>query len=384
MFSKKIVAAAALLALAVGAQAQVKVYGQLDMSVGKFKSFDQETNNLKGVTKVESGVMSTGSFIGFAGTEDLGGGLKAHFVLESHIGADTGSAGANLQDNFKEEQSNQFWSRSSHVALTGSFGKVALGQYDGLLYTMLTNYSPFGDSQVFAPSQVLHYGSSLLAAGLDDLGTIGQGTSWVNSVTYETPNMAGFTAAVQFSPKENSYTADDIGSTNAAANKDNLGLAVNYAAGPLNVSAVYSKTGENFNAYFTNGGYTEISGIAGTVKTIGLASSYDFGVATLSGEYTKSKLGNQGFAYSTKFYQVGATVPVTANSKVMVAVGRRSFDSVDYYGSTAPKLKQFSLGYEHNLSKRTSVYAAAGNLKYSQGNTSVKSTNYAFGIKHNF
>lgn len=360
MFSKKIVAAAALLALAAGAQAQVKVYGQVDMSVGSFKAFTGPAT-LKSVTRVESGAMSTGSFIGFSGSEDLGGGLKAGFVLESYLAADTGAA------------NTPFWSRSSHLSLSGGFGKVALGQYDSVLYTMLTGFSPFGDSQIFAPSQVLHYGPG---SAIDPFGVttnaLGQGTSWVNSVTYETPNMAGLSATVQYAPKENSVT-------NNPNNKNNFGVGVNYSAGPLSAAAIYSSTGAN-----PGGSYTS------RVLTTGLAASYDFGVATLSGEYTtsKDKNNNGGTEAKTKFYQLGATVPVSAAGKVMVAYGQRKVEN-GFYASTynpAGKAKQFSVGYEHNLSKRTSVYVAATNLKLNASlyGSNTSSKNYAFGIKHNF
>lgn len=366
MFSKKIVAAAALLALAAGAQAQVKLYGQVDMSVGKFKSFNnvQPNGSIKSVTQVESGVMSTGSFIGFSGTEDLGGGLKAGFVLESYLSADTGAANA---------AGAPFWSRSSHLSLTGGFGKVALGKYDSVLYTMLTNFSPLGDSQVFAPNQVLHYSSPLIIGNaFGNQPFLGQGTSWANAITYETPNLAGFSGTVQYAPKENTNQPANVN------NKDSIGLGGAYSAGPLNVSAVYTRTG--IAAPFNNA-------LNRSQKTTGLAASYNFGVATLSGIYTKTKVDNLGATPdSSKFYQIGASIPVTAAGKVSVAYGQRKFDLLTFGGQT-PKAKQFSLAYEHNLSKRTSVYAAAGNLKASNlpfTPSSIKSTNYAFGIKHNF
>ncbi len=377
MFSKKIVAAAALLALAAGAQADVKLYGQVDMSVGSFKSFaDADGGKIKSANKVESGVMGTGSYIGFAGSEDLGGGLKALFVLESHIGADTGAAGATYDTESKSGGVNQFWSRSSHVALAGNFGKVALGQYDSPLYSLLTNYSPFGDSQVFAPNQVLHYGSALLSTSNDSpIGSVGQGTSWVNAITYETPSMAGFTATVQYAPRENTNNPSDVD------NKNNLGLGASYNAGPLSVSLAHTSTGNNFGFDGVTPYYSA------NVKTTGLGASYNFGVATLLAELTRSTAKNGGTVdFKTKFYQVGATVPVSANGKVMVVYGQRSFDS-DSSFTNSLKFKQFSLGYEQNLSKRTSVYAAAGNLKVSgsdEGSFSVKSTNYVVGIKHNF
>ena len=121
MFGKKnVVAAAALLALAAGAQAQVKIYGLVDLAVGSYKVAGQDS-----ITKVQSGNMTT-SFLGFSGSEDLGGGLKAEFALETFIAADDGGTIGN--------NAGGFWGRASNIALSGGFGKVALGQYDNPLF----------------------------------------------------------------------------------------------------------------------------------------------------------------------------------------------------------------------------------------------------------
>ncbi len=148
MFAKKtLVAAAALLALVGAAQAQVKVYGAVDMSFGSF-----ETAHAKGassrVTAVQSGKMMT-SFLGFSGSEDLGGGLKAEFALETFLAADTGQT---LNNN-----ADYFWGRASNIALSGGFGKVALGQYDNALFTSGYTYNPFGSSMAFSPT-MRHFG----------------------------------------------------------------------------------------------------------------------------------------------------------------------------------------------------------------------------------
>ncbi|MBT9610167.1 MAG: porin [Aquabacterium sp.] len=121
--NKKLVAVAALTLVSglAHAQSQLKVYGYLESAIGSFKPVGEQS-----VTKVQSGDMMT-SFLGFAGTEDLGGGLKAEFALETFIGVDNG---ANIQN-----QAGQYWSRTSHVALSGGFGKIAPGQYDTPLFT---------------------------------------------------------------------------------------------------------------------------------------------------------------------------------------------------------------------------------------------------------
>ena len=81
-------ALAALVALgatAAHAQSSVSVYGLIDLSMGQ-----SQAPGAKATKNVNSGNMST-SFIGFKGSEDLGGGLKANFQLEQRLDLDTGA-----------------------------------------------------------------------------------------------------------------------------------------------------------------------------------------------------------------------------------------------------------------------------------------------------
>jgi predicted porin len=329
MFSKKIVAAAALLAVAAGAQAAgVNVYGSLDMSIGSFKPVGTVAGvKTKSATKVESGVMSTGSYIGFAGTEDLGGGLTAGFALESFIAADTGATPA-----------GPFWGRTSHIYLTGGFGKLALGQYDAPVYTTQYSYNPFGDSTIFSPTQ----------AGYGTKAVYSNGTSTLNAVTYETPNLGGFKAIGQYAPKE------------TATGKNSYSLGASYNAGPLSVMLAYGKPG------------TPTSTV--DRKDTILGASYDFGVVKAFAQYAQSKnTAAKGDKYTG--YQLGATVPVTASGNVLVS-----------YGEAKPKPtnvkdKMFSIGYDHALSKRSSVYAAANQVKQTRMSSGK---NFAVGVKHAF
>jgi len=348
MFAKKIVAGAALLALAAAAQAQVKVYGALDMSVGSFKPIGG-----KSTTKVESGNMMT-SFIGFAGSEDLGGGLKAEFTLESFIGGDTGSNVPN--------QAGNFWSRGSNIALTGGFGKIALGQYDNALFIAGLSYNPFGSSMTFSPTMRHLYDLGSTTVGLPgSLATVGFDTGWVNSITYESPNLSGFTFSAQFAPKESS--------TDGA--KNSFTLAGGYSAGPLSLMAVYVDAGatNSSNAYLAE------------QTVISLNGSYDFGVVKAFLQYTDIDYEDNslylGVVDSTKLFQVGASIPVSAAGSVLVSYGQAKFKA----GSESAKDRIFSIGYDHFLSKRTDVYVALTNEKL----TDVKgATSFAVGIKHAF
>jgi predicted porin len=350
MFAKKIVAGAALLAVAAVAHADVKVYGMLDLSVGSFKDYEFTKDKLgnvidinkgKALTKVESGSMMT-SYIGFAGDENLGGGLKAEFAIESFITPDTGGTAKNMAGGF--------WGRGTFVALSGGFGKVALGQYDNAMFTFGYTYNPFGSSMTFAPTMVSYYSGGALA-------TLGYDTGWVNSITYESPVIAGFQGVVQVAPKETAAGGDA---------KNNFALSGSYNAGPLSLMAVYTNSGVSVPAYTAR------------QKNFALGGSYDFGVAKAMAQYSQVKDTTGGVDSKKTFLQVGASVPVTAADAVLVSYGQTKYD---FGGDATGKLKQFSLGVDHTLSKRTDAYAALTSKKL----TDVGTVNtFAVGIKHNF
>lgn len=355
MFAKTtLVAAAALLAVAGAAQAQssVKLYGYIEASVGSFEDFNFGAKTTDRATKVESGNMMT-SYIGLSGSEDLGGGLKAEFVLESFLGGDTGSSISNLAG---VANNSGFWGRGSWVGVSGGFGRVALGQYDNAFFTMGLAYNPFGSSMTFSPTMVSYYSlGGFLAPSL------GYDTGWVNSVTYETPNFGGFTASLQFAPKETSAGGDA---------KNNYAISAAYNAGPLSVMGVYTSSGDINTAYFDR------------QKNWGLGASYDFGVAKLSAQYSVIKSESGGADDKAKYFQIGAEVPVTDAGKVMVSYGQTKYDGI--YVADG-KLKQFSLGYDHSLSKRSGVYAALTSKKLSDFGFSDETANtFAVGLRHAF
>lgn len=350
MFSKKtaVAAAALLAAFAAQAQSQVSIYGNLDVSFGRFEEPNLFTD-ADAVTAVESGSLRE-SFIGFKGQEDLGGGLKAFFVLESAIAVDTGAAG----------ESN-FWGRTSVVGLTGDFGTVALGNARNLVFLANDAFNPFrADSALFSTSNNVFTGapSALVNAALASSvpgATVGlSGNNFQNSITYTSPNLSGFTGAVQFGLSEN----DDI--DNAYA------IALNYAAGPLALNATY----ENVTAIVRVG-----AAVAGELETKSwlLNASYDLGVAKLYGQYGQRDYDGVDDKY--KFFQLGTSIPVGTSGAVLASYSQGKLDD--------GKIQDVSLAYEHNLSKRTSAYVGINSTKIDDA-ADERGTSFAVGVRHAF
>lgn len=247
MFVKNALIAAAALVTCVAAQAQsVNVYGNLDLSVGSWDNGDHRT------TKVESGVL-TGSFLGFKGQEDLGGGLKAFFALESTVAADTGAA------------TTPFWNRVSELGLSSGYGTLTLGNSVALAARAANAQSPFS------------------VYGALTQGTLNVGAFQKNSITFTSQNYSGVTAAAQYG------AAEGVGKSIYAAQ-------VNYAQGPLAAGLTYTDIGADqllqIGGSYDLGAAKVFAQFATTDNTdqfhVGAAAPIS-AVGTIVGSYTNTK-----------------------------------------------------------------------------------------------
>jgi predicted porin len=316
-------AAGALFVLSTAAQAQstVSLYGLVDLSVGSFQSPGADSS--KGVV---SGNMTT-SFFGLKGTEDLGGGLKANFAIESFMRNDTGAAGRFNGD--------PFWARSAFVGLsTDSLGALNIGRNTTSLFVNTLIFNAFGDSFGFSPA----------IRGYFTSGTTTGDTGWSDSVKYTSPRFGGAT-----------FTAHAAaGETDGGKNG---GVSALYFGGPLAAGFAWQRANKGAAVQDTD--------------TWQLGLSYDFKVAKLFGQY--GNVDNKTTGNSYDITGIGASVPMGAGSLLA------------QWGSVSPdvgsKRTTFSVGYDYFLSKRTDLYAVYMSDKVSGLDTG---TTYAVGIRHRF
>ena len=378
----------ALAALAVtglaSAQSSVTLFGVVDAAVSYQSATSRDA--VTGATAKQSqwSLANSGynaSRLGFRGTEDLGGGLSASFWLESAISNDDGSTGIGA------------FNRRSTVSLANGFGELRLGRDYTATYWNDTVFDPFG--------------------------TTGSGTSVISSVSgsanlanpnyirasnmvgyFLPPNLGGFYGQVQYSLHENTdnSTTALVASTNSNAGRY-VGGRFGYANGPLDVAM---SLGENT--------VIDTNALTRKVETANLGASYDFGPVKLFGELSsvrnrfETALATSRDSYNG--YLLGASVPVGPG------LIRASYSAVRYdegaSGLTGsdPHVQKLALGYVHNLSKRTALYATVARVNnrndalYSGslssaitaggssavGFTSLprSSTGYNFGIRHSF
>ena len=345
---KKSLIALAVLAASGAAMAQssVTLYGRLDASVGQ-----TSTKVGSAAKSKQNGVSSSelnSTFWGLKGSEDLGGGLKAIFKLESRFQVDTGSAGS-------ATSANTLFEREANVGIEGGFGTVKLGRspsvFDDLQGTF--NHS-FGSN--FKVAQSIANGTGVA----DFAGTLS------NSIKFNSANYGGFSGALQYGFGENKETG-----TNAAGNAtDVISLSVKYAAGPLVVGYAYQQE-------------KQPQAVATTAqdkrKFNLLGASYDLGVAKLTADYATA----QDVARKDKAYQLGAIVPMGAFA---VAVG---YDKEKSTGAGVAELEGsgYNLVGTYDLSKRTTLYAGYKAFKTEAGNVTVvetKTTSLQAGVRHTF
>lgn len=333
--------AAACAAFCAGAQAQssVSLYGLINMDGGQY-----QVAGARKIKSVDSGRMST-SFIGFKGSEDLGGGLKAVFALESFLRADVGSAGRYNGD--------AFWARSSYVGIGSDYGAVTIGRTSTPLFVSSLVLNAFGDSFGYSPTIRQYYGDAGPVAGTG--GALLGDSGWNNSVQYSSPKVMGAILTLSANLGEGNGTGKNVGGN------------VIYYGGPVSASIAYQDVKNN-----TLGGFP---GGVNSQKTFQLGGAYDFGIVKPYAQYGEVKTDSiVGTDPKVKIYGLGATVPL-GNGKLMGQYGESKLDQ------TGSKRKTATVGYDYNLSKSTDVYAVAMNDKVTNA---TKGNSFMAGIRMRF
>jgi predicted porin len=336
------------------AQSSVTVNGLIDNYVGKV-----QTSGNRSTTALNSGGLTT-SWIGFKGSEDLGGGLKANFLLTSFLQADTGVQGRFTGDTL--------FSRDANVGLSGGFGAISLGRELAPQFLPTILFNPFGDSYTFSPL--------LLQMNIPNTGwtnAVASDTGWSNSIRYTTPSFGGLTANLHYQLGER---AGDNG-------KNNIGANVLYFGGPLALTAFYHKVEVNnptdvpLNNVQPGFGNPLLGGrTAAEQKAWMVGGSYDLKVAKLFATYGQT---THDIDLKDKTTSIGATVPVGAG-KVLASYAQTKRSGATTVGADQ-KRNTASVGYDYDLSKRTDLYAIYMSDKITNLD---RGNSFGVGIRHRF
>jgi predicted porin len=361
---KKSLIALAVLASAgvASAQSSVTLFGIVDATLAFGKGEVSDKTQL-----TNSGYNS--SRIGFRGTEDLGGGMSASFWLEAGVNNDNGSGAPTNTNNQATGTSSASagtqgltFNRRSTVSLAGGWGEFRLGRDYTPQFWNLTVFDPFGTNGVGT--------SALLNGPIPANQTEPTTVRASNSVGYFLPgNLGGFYGQAQY------YMGENPSNTDTEDDGTGMGARVGYAAGPFNVAVAFSKTNMR----------------VGDFETWNAGGQWDFGIAKLMGGYAQTKVKGATSILSAdgSGWLVGGLIPVGAG-EIRLAYSTYKFE----LSNSAPEIQKYALGYVHNLSKRTAVYATYAAVK-NEGGANVtlngaigraneNSQGFDFGVRHSF
>ena len=301
------------------AQSSVTLYGRVNTTVERQKDGD--------VSK--TGLFNNNSRFGFKGQEDLGGGLKAGFQLESGFDSSSGASAA------------RFFGRQSEVNLSGGFGMVRLGNFISESYYATADFISNHNHDTGSSADALY------AYPARD----------INKIAYRTPSLGGATFEAGWAMHEQ---------PSGTGGKNSLDLAANYEIGKLGLGAGYSKLGDQ-NQFAVRASYSTGPFVMGAYV------QRDKNVFIANG-------GNRTNLRLSAAYIMGV-------SEFHVNVGRAG----NYSNAPDTAATQYTLGYNYNLSKRTKLYTYYTRVNNNQaanyGGVSASGTDFssfAVGVRHNF
>jgi len=333
---KTLIALSAAAAASTGALAQssVTLFGVVDVGVRQLDNGGVRQSQLS-----TDGLSS--SRLGFRGVEDLGGGLKAGFWLESQVNADTGTPNA-----------SRFWHRRATVSLlSDGIGELRLGRDKVPGQTLVDDFDVFGATGIGDP------GTSYAV-----LGGIDTKSRSDNLVAYFLPSLGGL------------YGNLSVAAGEGTPGRKYFGGRIGYRSGAFDLSAVYSET--------------EVT--TDNVELVVLGGSYNFGVIKLSGIFQEASYKDD----KDTRYTLGASMPFGQ------AVLRASYTNTDGSGPGIGNrdADSFALGGVYNLSRRTALYATyatidnSGTANFTVGSisgrtmprTEERSQGFELGVRHSF
>ena len=312
---------------AAQAQSGIKIYGVVDAGL-----VVEHGGPAGSTTAITSGVAS-GSRLGFKGTEDLGNGLSAGFVVEGGVSIDTGISG----------QGGLTFGRQTYVSLSSPLGTLSAGrQYSPYFKALLNIADPFGDG-------LAGQAANLMSAN----------RRMDNSVVYASPKLAGWSADLAYSAGE---VAGD------STRKRALSGAVNYSNGPLAMAVTHYRREDPLSSLHARNSL--------------LAARYTLGAYQLHAAYAANRgmgtVGGGGLAVMGGGPMGGLVgLPGAASRDVLLGLcatfgQHRIAASVVQHLDRSPSDKdarQFGAAYLYALSKRTDLYTAYGRISNSNGAT---------------
>lgn len=299
-----------------------------DTNVSVYGRVDTAIESIKSDSGRAHSVNNSGSYFGFKGVESLGNGLKAGFILESGFESDTGS----------NSSAGSFFNNRSELFIAGNFGTLRMGRFLNPSYYAVADRASLHNEDYGITADALY-----AYTGND-----------ANRLAYTSPTMHGLTleSSISLHERANSDHTD----------KNAYDLAANYERGNWSFGAGYSEHGD--------------------AKQYALRATWSQDAWTVSGYHQRSQ-------------DVVASLKEKANTtRVAVAYAIGTGELHANYGHAngegRARAKQWTVGYNHHLSKRTKVYAFYSQLQNKDGadfgglSSNEDRKSISVGVRHHF
>ena len=360
---KSLLAIAAMTAFAGAAQAQssVTIYGVMDVDTGYVQRSNGGDSSFGTTIAVPTGAVSTTNLgagtagqpgnnvhgagfigtggesatqIGFKGTEDMGGGLKTNFQLETGFNATSGSISNGMGAQFNKDGGSgatslngQLFNRQAWVGLSDAkVGALSVGrQYTGYM-TVVSGYD-LVKAQAFSPIQY----SGNLGGG----GGITDSIRQDSSIKYESPVFANTTLTAMYK------AGNQMGSIGP---QSSYNFAANYNGGKYHFGIAYMAsndallTGSSNNALAAPLSASNGNIVSGTALTttapVGTVTAYNTSAVAIGGDWSvtdKIKLGAGWQLFTYKAPAQNVTTGATGN--LISQYGYSISQATNYQGS---------------------------------------------------
>ncbi len=390
---KKLLIATAALAMVAGtaqAQSSVTVYGIIDTGYNNVEN-TTSANVKTDTTQIRTNGEASTSRFGLRGTEDLGGGVKANFVVESNIG----NTNANNTASFSNLGDRLFWVGLEDAKL----GQLRLGLQDS---TVRSNWLAH-DQLAFANvvGNLAHNQAGVANGTGSSDAAAGSHTASNTAVNYLSPRMNGVQLTLGVMQSES-----QAGTANKQKTGSGSQAGLNYQAGKFSAGLAYVEATTAVNAvdatglYVVNASSTAVStsnlGVAAVAaantknKETSAAASYDLGVAKVAYIYNKrdSKNASDATAWASNVdrtsHSFSVSAPVGAKTVLRAGYGFGELRQ----GATSnynADIKGMQAAVNYNLSKRTTAYAIYGDeSREISASTKAKTKEYSVGVRHSF
>jgi len=297
-------AVAAAVAAPMVASADATIYGRFHADLASVSDGDEST----------TAITNNASRIGFKGSEDLGGGLKAFWQVESSLGSDSSAySGGSLA------------SRNTYVGISGGFGAALLGRHDTPYKIIGRKVDLFGDQ--YGDTRAITNG-------------FGQDARLNNILAYSTPNLGGFKALLAYVAPN---ATDSDGTPDFDESKSSYSLNATWSNEMLWFGGAYQDWA----------GDTDINDGVNAWRLAGKVNVAGFKIVGGYTDQTAKVVGEDDTKLTT--YGLGAAYTFGGKHVIKGQYYMGEYDNDAF--SEKPKFNTGSIGYDYKLSKKTTVGA---------------------------